>query len=308
MSFPSKFKLSKLGRSCAIIAGSTIGIVSTISIANANAGMFATTPRQQATYPPLASQPKSHSVEKKRSTNNKSRMYSIDEVSRHNSIENGLWISYKDGVYDLTHFLNKHIGGPSYIELVAGGRLEPFWKSFSFHSKCDDTLKQLEEYRIGDLKQSDRMKESDFANIPLYEFTYEPIEERPYDQLRIMRENPLLSEARNELLGDSFLTPSELFYTRNHFPVPHELNAENYKLDLYVDTGNNVDFQSMNDEWGDIECSNSLSLQDIKNKFENIEITATLQCSGNRGEGMREAAGLTYIFYTFCIISFDPKT
>ena len=122
-------------------------------------------------------------------------------------------------MYDITDYLDKHVGGPAYIELVAGGRLEPFWKSFNFHSKCADTLRTLEQYRIGKLCESDQMNESEFADIPIYEFAHEPIDERPYDQLRVMRENPLLSEANNELLGDSFLTPNELFYTRNHFPV-----------------------------------------------------------------------------------------
>ena len=300
MAFFYKLKNTKFGRSCAIISGSTIGIISTISIVHANAEIYATPSHQQSPYHSLSQ----HSTTKKQSTHNLPKIYSLDDVSKHNSMENGLWVSYENGVYDLTHFPNKHVGGPSYIELVAGGRLEPFWKSFDFHSKCNDTLQLLEKYRIGDLRESDRMNESQFADIPLYEFANEPIEERPYNKLRIMRENPLLSEAKNELLGDSFVTNNELFYTRNHFPVPHELNASNYRLDLYVDTANNVDFKSMNDGWDEIQCSNSLSLDDIKNKFENIEIFATLQCSGNRGEGLREAAGLTYIFYDIFVYIF----
>ena len=88
--------------------------------------------------------------------------------------------------------------------------------------------------------------------------------------------------------------------------IPHELNATNYKLELYVDTGNDIDFRLMNDEWDETHKSNnSLTLEDIKNNYENIEIVATLQCSGNRGEGMRKAAGLTFVYVSnqiFCLL------
>eukprot|EP01084_Bolivina_argentea_P278906 476696_1 len=219
--------------------------------------------------------------------------YSLNDVSMHNSIDNRMWVSFKNGVYDITDFMTKHIGGPKYIELAAGGRLEPFFSSFKFHLKDKDLPNLLEQYRIGNLHKSDQISLND-DGLDQFEFQNDPFHERPYDKLIIMRDYPLLSEAKNELLGDSFITHNELFYTRNHFPVPYELNYTNYKLDLYVDINTNLDFNEMNNSWTDTLCNNSLSFNDIKSKYENVEIVSTLQCSGNRGYALREAIGLKH--------------
>ena len=38
-------------------------------------------------------------------------MYSYEEVSKHDTIEKRVWVTYKDGVYDITNFVNIHPGG-----------------------------------------------------------------------------------------------------------------------------------------------------------------------------------------------------
>ena len=44
-------------------------------------------------------------------------------------------------------------------------------------------------------------------------------------------EKPFNAEPPGEVLADSFLTPNELFYVRNHFPVPLIESAE-YMLEI----------------------------------------------------------------------------
>lgn len=39
----------------------------------------------------------------------------------------GIWVTYKDGVYDITQFVALHPGGAHKIMLAAGGPVEPFW-------------------------------------------------------------------------------------------------------------------------------------------------------------------------------------
>jgi sulfite oxidase len=40
---------------------------------------------------------------------------------------------------------------------------------------------------------------------------------------------PFNGETPHQLLSDDWLTPAELFYVRNHLPVPTQLQAEAYR-------------------------------------------------------------------------------
>ena len=230
----------------AIIGGSCVGIVSSISLVHA-AGIYSSPNEQQTGY----YKPSTESIKtvtNKLNTNNPPlKTYSINEVSQHNSIENRMWISFKDGVYDITEYIQKHVGGPKYIELVAGGRLEPFWGAFHFHLKDNDTAKLLESYRIGNLKEEDQIDLKQY--LSQFEFANEPFEQRDYSKIDIMRDCPLLSEPKNQLLADNYYTPNDIFYIRNHFPVPYDLAADNYKLDIFLNTGNDINFMDMNDKF-----------------------------------------------------------
>ena len=37
-------------------------------------------------------------------------VYTLDEVSKHVEAKDGIWITYKNGVYDVTSFINQHPG------------------------------------------------------------------------------------------------------------------------------------------------------------------------------------------------------
>jgi hypothetical protein len=76
--------------------------------------------------------------------------FSRDEVSKHTTLETGIWVTFKDGVYDITEFIEQHPGGAKRILMAAGGRVDPFWNLYQQHftEKVQDQLKAL---RIGTL-------------------------------------------------------------------------------------------------------------------------------------------------------------
>jgi nitrate reductase (NAD(P)H) len=86
---------------------------------------------------------------------------------------------------------------------------------------------------------------------------------RSVDLIRLTGKHPLNAEARLSPLFDAgLITPNELHYVRNHGAVPrilwefHELDIEHRKL--------------------------VLSMNDLKNNFEPINIAVALACDGNR--------------------------
>lgn len=74
-----------------------------------------------------------------------------------------------------------------------------------------------------------------------------------------------------EFLTRSYVTPTDLFFVRNHGEVP-VVDAATYRLEIT----------------GDVSRPLSLSLTDIQSKFPRITIPATLQCAGNRRQEMME--------------------
>lgn len=59
-------------------------------------------------------------------------------------------MTYNQGVYDITDFVNEHPGGDQ-ILLAAGSSVEPFWMLYSIH-KNPHVFEILEKLRIGNLK------------------------------------------------------------------------------------------------------------------------------------------------------------
>lgn len=74
---------------------------------------------------------------------------------------------------------------------------------------------------------------------------------------------------------ESFLTPNDLFFVRNHAPIP-EVDLATYRLQVE----------------GRVDRPLVLSLEDLARRFERTEITATLQCAGNRRQEMAAVAPL----------------
>ncbi|KAM7308658.1 sulfite oxidase [Ixodes scapularis] len=183
--------------------------------------------------------------------------YSADDVARHATKEDRVWVSYKSGVYDVTDFVDIHPGGDN-ILLGAGGGIDPFWNLYAVH-KTPEILGMLEGFRIGNLKASDVGAATAGIDDP---YATDP---RRHPALKPASVKPFNAEPPLTILADNYKTPNELFYVRNHLPVP-DVNPEDYVLEV----------ESIDGE------SQVLTLEDIKTKFEKVTITSVVQCAGNR--------------------------
>jgi sulfite oxidase len=124
----------------------------------------------------------------------------------------------------------------------------------------------LEEYRIGNLAKGQEKfaimdMENPYANEPLR-----------HPVLKVMSQTPFNAEPPPELLVENYITPTEIFYVRNHLPVP-DISEEDYSLEV-VGSDDSKSFQ--------------LNLDDLKRKFRKHSLTASLQCAGNRRAEMNE--------------------
>ncbi|XP_056130982.1 sulfite oxidase, mitochondrial [Lampris incognitus] len=191
-------------------------------------------------------------------------IFTQEEVSKHRSMEDGVWVTYKGSVYDITQFVAMHPGGDK-ILLAAGGALEPFWALYAVHSQ-DHVLDILSEYKVGELSAEDQQRQQ--AVEPSDPYSSDP-DRHPV--LRINSLKPFNAETPPELLSDNYITPSAIFFKRNHLPVPH-VDPALYRLHVDGLPGGIL----------------TLSLDDLKTQFPKHTITVTLQCAGNRRSEMNE--------------------
>lgn len=141
--------------------------------------------------------------------------------------------------------------------------MEPYWDMYPAHKKAE-VVEILEEYRIGNLAPEERKKTLD-VNDP---FKNEP---KRHPVLTLNSEKPFNAEPPLVLLADSYVTPSELFFVRNHLPVPN-LNEKDYRLQI---SGENLK-------------PITISLEDLKTKYKKRTVTTTIQCAGNRRSEMND--------------------
>jgi len=198
------------------------------------------------------------------SPNNTPKLYSMADVAKHDSKSTGIWVVYKGGVYDITNFVDQHPGGTEKIMLAAGGDIEPFWNLYQQHY-TEQIHNILESFRIGDLNQNEVQSQAVDTSDP---FADEP---QRSTLLRVISKKPFNAEAPPSLLAEQFITPTELFFIRNHLPVP-TIDMSTYKIEIEDSNGRMVE----------------LSLDDLKQKFKKHTITAVLQCSGNRRQEMHQ--------------------
>lgn len=187
--------------------------------------------------------------------------YTLEEVSKHSTMKDRVWVSYRHGVYDITDFIAKHPGGDK-ILLGAGGSVEPFWTLYAVH-KSPYVLDMFEKYRIGNLAAEDvgesvKNMSDPYGNEPRRHAALKPSSKKPFNA-----EPPLA------LLVDSLITPNELFYVRNHLPTP-DIDASTYELEVC-------------DE--ELQKEKVFTLKDLK-KYPKHTVTATIMCAGNRRSEM----------------------
>ncbi|KAF8332412.1 Mo-co oxidoreductase dimerization domain-containing protein [Cantharellus anzutake] len=92
---------------------------------------------------------------------------------------------------------------------------------------------------------------------------------REPSMIRLMGKHPFNSEAPlDKLFAAGFLTPTSLFYVRNHGAVPYvdADRATNWRLRIY----------------GLVEREAEFSIDDLKGMFQVVTLPVTLACAGNR--------------------------
>jgi sulfite oxidase len=96
-----------------------------------------------------------------------------------------------------------------------------------------------------------------------------------YPEIIPRSELPLNAEPPLELLRRSFMTPTKLFYVRNHGSLP-ELDTNEYRLAVT----------------GMVQQELPLSIDEIRENFSKGTVIATVQCAGNRHQGLMEVASI----------------
>jgi len=204
--------------------------------------------------------------------------YSLDEVAQHNKPGDSVWVYYKHGVYDITEFVESHPGGEKRIQLAAGASIEPFWKIYAQHHS-QQVYEILESYRIGNLKKED-YKEVKHNVLDDNPFADEP-ERCPL--LVVNKNAPFNAETPLILLCGEFITPTPLFYVRNHLPVPL-IDPETYELEIKLAVGSDSD-------------KKKYSLSDLQ-EFEQHTVVAALQCAGNRRKELHDVENVRGLTWT----------
>ncbi|MCJ8744448.1 hypothetical protein PDJAM_G00118830 [Pangasius djambal] len=190
-------------------------------------------------------------------------VYSQEEVTEHCAIEKGIWVTYKGSVYDVTDFVAIHPGGEK-ILLAAGKALEPFWALYAVHEQ-EHVLEILSQYKVGVLR-ADVSKKEDIKSADPY--STDPAR---HPALSVNSLKPFNAESPPAILTDNYITPSAIFFKRNHLPVPR-VDPKTYRLKIEGLPGGTV----------------SLTLDDLKSHFPKHTVMATLQCAGNRRSEMNE--------------------
>ncbi|KAK4540681.1 hypothetical protein LTR36_009012 [Oleoguttula mirabilis] len=198
----------------------------------------------------------------------KERLIRLHEVHEHNRSSDTYWVFRGDRVYDVTDWVPNHPGGEVILRAV-GGSLEPYWNIFTIHQK-QDVYDILEQYFIGKIDPRDLVD----GKAPTGQVE-DPFKNDPERDAALIQHSarPCNSETPESELG-SYITPTEKFYVRNHLWVPDVHDADTHRLTIELFDGEEVEY----------------TVADLRKKFKEYSITATLQCSGNRRSHMTQAS------------------
>ena len=203
------------------------------------------------------------------------RTIRLAELRDHGQHAKRPWVTKGTSVYDITDLVSSHPGGDIILQ-AAGGSVEPYWQIFTFH-QTQDVYNILEDFRIGSIDPQDLRNGQMHAHTIVDPFAQDPTRDA---RLQIHTDKPCNAETPPSELS-SFVTPNSIFYVRNHFWVP-ALDEKSHKLVIELSDG----------------IKREYTMEELKTKFKQFKITATLQCSGNRRkhmtEGARPAKGLQW--------------
>lgn len=199
-------------------------------------------------------------------------VYSAEQLAENDGTDGKpMWMSYGGVIYNVTNFVANHPGGSEKIVQAAGSAIEPFWYLYRQHFASDLPMRLMEHMAIGRLKDEDQAAIDAQMEVLELDDPYAREPER-HAKLRVHSDAPMNAEVPSQELTQSYLTPNDLFYIRHHHPVPYmtekQIHEYRLKVDLTAYGGDVVQF----------------TMDDLK-KLPRTEITATLQCSGNRRGG-----------------------
>ncbi|KAI0599111.1 Oxidoreductase, molybdopterin-binding domain-containing protein [Biscogniauxia sp. FL1348] len=200
--------------------------------------------------------------------------YRLSEIKRHGAKSERPWVIHGDKVYDITDWVPAHPGGEVILR-AAGGSIEPYWDIFAIH-KSQYVRDILEQYVVGRVHPDDLRDGKPLQDHIEDPFVADPVRDR---RLRKMTEKPCNAETPGDELADSFLTPNDVFYVRNHMWVPavEATEAESHAITVELPDG-------------DIR---TYTIGELKTRFKQHAVTAVLQCSGNRRNDMTRYAKKT---------------
>ncbi len=195
---------------------------------------------------------------KKKTKKQNNVIYTRNEVSKHNNMKDGIWVTYNNSVYDITDFIEQHPGGSDKILLAAGLDIQPFWQLYRVHLQLKEPMELLEQYKIGELDPQDIKNQQNQERS-----LNDPYKDEPKDRLNLLKKHtdtPFNAETPTVLIDD-FITPNELWFCRHHHPVPLIKDIDEFSLTL--------------------ENDDNLDLEKKKKKKKSYVLT-TIQCAGNR--------------------------
>ena len=114
--------------------------------------------------------------------------------------------------------------------------------------------------------------------------------------LKSYQKRPLNAEAPESLLTQSWITPTDLWFKRNHHPIPN-INPKEYVLTIKIPTLLTTSTLSNELPPQDATIHSYLNkniqqkeytIQDLQTKFKPYTVVASLQCGGNRRMGMND--------------------
>lgn len=202
------------------------------------------------------------------------KVYTRKDVASHDSLDKGVWITYQGKVFDITDFIKHHPGGSHTIMMGAGGDVEPFWKTYTVHEAIE-VQNLLSKYQIGILTREEQSHpkhqttnlEGPYANDPIRS----PL-------LDVLTQEPFNAETPPKLLIETSITPTEIFFVRNHLPVP-EVDVDDYKLGIYIGSDADSDSQKLLKDF---------TLDELKSNFKSYTVESVIQCSGNRRSDLKK--------------------
>ena len=181
--------------------------------------------------------------------------YTYEEINKHNTLEKGIWTTYKNNVYDITNYIDIHPGGKDKILLAAGTSVEPYWQKYIQHVNPFILETIMTPMKIGEISDYNPCKYNNIKDI----YIDEPIRS---NELYFHKIKPCNAEVNPETLIEKWITPNNQWYIRNHSAVP-KIDIKQYKLTLIT------------------PYIKELSIKKLK-QYPKQTITTTIQCGGNR--------------------------